>query len=237
MKKKPIIRVNFVIKNSNFPKKIQKRLFTIFLFLIEQKKVTKALTFKNFNLKNKILKFLFHKNLKVNTAFIKNLVKAFNIKFNFFKLEIFHILVKTVTLFKLLFKEKTKITSFYTKISHRCGIVKAYINFTNIFIILTNLKGEVKNWVSAGTGKFKKKRERTTPQVPISLCLRTSNVIRRKKLGFIKIVIAGPSKKFKSRVYYTLLNRSWIRRYQVRCLEEFYPKAYNGCRMAREKRR
>ena len=180
---------------------------------------------------------MFHKNLSVKYTFITNIIKVFNVKFNFFKIELFQILLNTVTLFKVLFKEKAIMTSFYTNVSDKCGIVKAYLNFTNTFIILTNIKGEVKSWVSAGSGKFKKKRERTTSQVPISLCLRTSNIIKKKQFRFIKILIAGPSKKFKSRVYYTLFNRSWIRKYKVRCLEDYYPKAYNGCRMARDKRR
>jgi len=53
-----------------------------------------------------------------------------------------------------------------------------------------------------------------SPQVPISLCLRISNAIARKKFKHIKIQFSGPSKKFRSKVYYTLKNRPWIRKYR-----------------------
>ena len=55
--KKKNVKFPLALKKSNFPKKIQKRLFTVFLFLIERNKVTKQLTFKNLKLKNNIRRF------------------------------------------------------------------------------------------------------------------------------------------------------------------------------------
>ena len=104
-------------------------------------------------------------------------------------------------------------------------------------VILSDLRGRIKTWVTAGTGGFKKKRERTSPQVIISLSLRISNMAQRRKLKYLKIKFAGPSKTFREKVYYTLKNRAWKRHYTIICLEESYSKAFNGCRLSKEKKR
>ena len=144
---------------------------------------------------------------------------------------LFRFIYKSLFLIKVLNSVKVLYNNFYKDRLTKCGIVKSYLNFTNTFILLTNLKDEIKCWVSAGTGGFKTKLERYSPQVPISLCLRVSNVIARKKFKHIKIQFSGPSKKFRSKVYYTLKNRSWIRKFKISLIEENYSAAFNGCRL------
>jgi len=183
------------------------------------------------------MKFETKLNKKVIAYFYtkKSNIRYFNYKLELFNQVIskslFSFIYKSLFLIKILNTSKVIYNNFYKDNLNKCGIVKSYLNFTNTFILLTNLKGEIKCWVSAGTGGFKTKIERFSPQVPISLCLRISNVIARKKFKHIKIQFSGPSKKFRSKVYYTLKNRSWIRKYRISLLEESYSTAYNGCRL------
>ena len=198
--------------------------FNILIFLKKQRNFIKP---EN-RINKKIINYFYNKDNN-------NSIKYFNYKLNLFNnvisKSLFNFIYKSLFLIKTLNNSKNLTNNFYNDKFNSCGIVKSYLNFTNTFILLTNLKGEIKYWVSAGTGGFKTKIERFSPQVPISLCLRISNVIARKKLKHIKIQFSGPSKKFRSKVYYTLKNRSWIRKYRISSLEENYSTAYNGCRL------
>jgi ribosomal protein S11 len=170
-----------------------------------------------------------------NTEHNSNNFKYLTYKLNLFKQVInknlFSFIYKSLFLVKALSASRKLYNNFYKDRLNKCGIVKSYLNFTNTFILLTNLKGEIKCWVSAGTGGFISKLERYSPQVPISLCFRISNVIAKKKFRHIKLQFSGPSKKFRSKVYYSLKNRSWIRKFDISCIEDSYMPAFNGCRL------
>ena len=178
----------------------------------------------------KVVSFSYNKGNTINVSYINYKLKLFN---QIISKSLFSFIYKALFIAKSLVLSTKLYHNFYKDKVNKCAIVKSYLNFTNTFILLTNIKGEIKYWVSAGTGGFKTKIERFSPQVPISLCLRISNVIARKKFKHIKIQFSGPSKKFRSKVYYTLKNRSWIRKYRISLLEENYSTAYNGCRLKR----
>jgi ribosomal protein S11 len=236
-KKSKTIKIKNKTLNKNINLKIKTFFFNFFIFRNISKNIG-LFFFRSFYYAN-IKSFLSFINIRGKHFILssKGLIQK-NFTFsNKFDSSLYSIFYKTVFAIKIIKIKKNKKENFFNKFVKRLGIVKVYLNFTNIFILLTNIKGEIKNWVSAGTGKFIKKRERTTPQVPISLCLRISNKIPKKKIQIVKIQIGGPSKKYKARVIQTLTNRSYVRRYSIHCIEDYYPKAYNGCRLVREKRR
>lgn len=191
----------------------------------------------NKKLKNKLLKLILKNFNKINNEFFKFFLFKNKILLNNFNNLFFSFLYNNIKFLKKLNKSAQLFKNFYRKKFKSCGIVKAFFNFTNTFLLLTNLKGEIKNWVSAGTGKFFTKFEKSVPQVPIALSFRISNIISRKKFKYIKINYIGPSRRYRNKVFISLKNRSWVRGYKLVCVEEGYKKAFNGCRKRRLKRK
>ena len=205
----------------------KKKFYTIknLNFLLLEKKVQIKLIHKfnkNLFIDNESFKFLLFKN-----KLLLNALNSLFFKFLYDSLKFLKILNNSIHFFR----------TFYHNKLNQCAIVKAFFNFTNTFILLTNVKGEIKNWVSAGTGKFFTKLEKSVPQVPIALSFRISNIISRKKFKYIKLNYIGPSKRYRNKVYISLKNRSWVRGYKFVCVEEGYNKAFNGCRKRRLQRK
>ena len=236
------------LKRKKPVKKEIKTLFFYYLFLLKNQinnKINKKLFILKHNLltlkkKNKYFFYLKQKNLSyLNNSKNISFFGDFENKSSFLKKVIFENVFNFMHFLALMSKQKKNKMNFYYNKAHlnSCGIIKTFLNFTNTFIILTNLKGEVKCWVSAGTAGFEKRRQRVTSKLPEVLSARISNIIPRKKFKYIKIKMAGPSKRFRSVILQALEKKAWIRKYRIKCVEDFYAKAYNGCRLKREKRR
>jgi ribosomal protein S11 len=201
--------------------------------------IIQELKFLLFNkkLKNKLLKLILEKFNELNGKAFKFFLFKNKLLFSNFNNLFFNFLYNNVKFLKKLKRSTQLFKNFYRRKFKQCAIVKAFFNFTNTFLLLTNLKGEIKNWVSAGTGKFFTKFEKSVPQVPIALSFRISNIISRKKFKYIKINYIGPSRRYRNKVFISLKNRSWVRGYKLVCIEEGYKKAFNGCRKRRLKRK
>ena len=157
--------------------------------------------------------------------------------FQVFRGKVFRFLYQGLRLRQALDGRSVGPSSFYGDRRAHCALVKTYFTFTNLFVTITDLSGRIQHWVSAGTGGFHTRVERSASKVPISLSLRISNLLARKKYRFVKIQHRGPSKKFRAKIYQTLKLRSWSRKYQVVALEEKYSPAFNGCRLKRAPRK
>lgn len=205
--------------------------FTLLFFLIKKNKIAKTFCFK---LSKKYLKFLRSrkKNHFLNFINLKRRIVS-----NALMSQLFNFLYQALFMFKTFSNLQILKKNFYENRESKCAIVKAHFNFSNVFVLITSITGEIKNWVSTGTGGFVTKIERSSPQAPISITLRTSNVLARKKYKYVKIQYLGPSKRFRSKIFHTLQIRSWMRKFRLNLIEDKYSPAFNGCRLKRAPRK
>lgn len=205
--------------------------FTVLFFLTKKNNISKIFQFK---LSKKYLKFLC---IKQENNFLNFMNIKRKIVSNVLTSQLFSFLYQALFMFKTFSNLQILKKNFYENRESKCAIVKAHFNFSNVFVLITSITGEIKNWVSTGTGGFVTKIERSSPQAPISITLRTSNVLARKKYRHVKIQYLGPSKRFRSKIFHTLRIRAWMRKFRLSVIEDKYSPAFNGCRLKRMPRK
>jgi len=208
-------------------------------YLFFKNKVNNIKIFRTKKLK-KYIKHLFKNALSLYSTgqLRRNLKYIFNKTFN-------NIITKMLTHIKLNSRFIKKTKNFNYNKEKIYGIVQPHLNFTNTFIVLTDLYGKIKCWASAGSLGFTY-RLRFSPEVPKELSSYVANEVLKQKMLFIKIKFTGPSVKFRSSIYKVLKQKGTYfsgkgkynnnNSFNIKCIEDGYNKAYNGCRLKRRKR-
>lgn len=204
------------VKTSNQLQEKQRFIFLLIQFITQKKDYLKILPFF-YNMSKEGFHFLYWKQ------------QIHYRRWRIFATQFLFRSIRCLQLLKTLEKSNLCLSNF--------AIVKAYFNFSNFFLLITNLKGEIQHWVSAASGQFEGASERTSSQAAISLALRVSNLLRQKRYKRVKIQYTGPSKQFRMKIYRTLQARSWLRKFSIDLLEETFCPSFNGCRLKRAPRK
>jgi small subunit ribosomal protein S11 len=112
------------------------------------------------------------------------------------------------------------------------SIGEAHINatFNNIIISLTNLKGEVISWSSAGKMGFRGSKK-NTPYAAQTAALDCAKVAYDQGLRKVKVFVKGPGGGRESAIRY--IHSSGI---EVSEIVDVTPMPHNGCRPPKKRR-
>ena len=109
---------------------------------------------------------------------------------------------------------------------------EAYINasFNNIIISITNLKGEVVSWSSAGKMGFRGSKKNTpyAAQVAAEDCSKTAQDLGLRQ---VKVYVKGPGNGRESAI--RSLNACGLK---IKSITDVTPLPHNGCRPSKKRR-
>nr|QRW36791.1 ribosomal protein S11 [Monotropa uniflora] len=107
------------------------------------------------------------------------------------------------------------------------GVIHIHTSFTNIFITVTDIKGQVISCCSAGTCGFKGKRKRT----PFAAQSTVEKAIKTLDMQHAEIMIKGPGRGRNAAL--RTIRRSGIHLTRI-C--DVTPLPHNGCRPPKKRR-
>ncbi len=126
------------------------------------------------------------------------------------------------------FKKTKKIKKINKKFLN--GIVYIYASFNNTIVSLTDLKGNVLGWTTAGSSGFKGSRKSTpfAAQVAAEKC---SEIIKNYGIKNLEIKISGPGPGRDSSI--RALN---VAGFHITNISDITPIPHNGCRAPKKRR-
>jgi ribosomal protein S11 len=246
-----IIKKKYInLNNINLKKKQKKNLFFvniikdyIILFLFYKKKFKNFLKYVLLNKKIKI-EFNLKKKNKINLFFI-NIWINYNI--DTYK-NAFKKVVKNKLINLKLFLNKIKKNVYNLKKKNyklnklkEFGVLRIDLRFTNMYLSLTQLTGQIISRYSSGQGpkKYKAKKDRMNFKVIQFILKKLIKKINKTEIKYIKIKFVGPSRKYRRKLLTflrKLVKNNKQNKFIILCVEESYNKNFNGCRLSRQKR-
>ena len=236
-----IIKTKKQNKKNLFFIKLIKDFITLFLFYKKNFKV-----FLKYILINKKVKIEF--NLKKKNKIILYFINIY-INYNIDKYKVvFKKIIKNKLINLKLFLTKIKKNSYnFTKFKYKLkklkefGVLRVDLRFTNMYLSLTQLTGQIISRYSSSQGpkKYKAKKDRMDFKVTQFIVRKLINKIKKTPIKYIKIKFVGPSRKYRRKLLkfirrFIKKNKSY--KFVILCVEESYNKNFNGCRLSRQKR-
>nr|YP_009413597.1 ribosomal protein S11 [Hemitomes congestum]ASN78925.1 ribosomal protein S11 [Hemitomes congestum] len=120
-----------------------------------------------------------------------------------------------------------KISSRKKKRRIQKGVIHVQASFTNTFVTVTDLKGQVISCLSAGTCGFKGKRGGT----PFAAQTTARHAIHTVDMQRAEVMIKGPGRGRDAAL--RTIGRSGIR---LTCIRDVTPIPHNGCRPPKKRR-
>nr|YP_009671002.1 ribosomal protein S11 [Passiflora arbelaezii]QCX30281.1 ribosomal protein S11 [Passiflora arbelaezii] len=111
------------------------------------------------------------------------------------------------------------------------GVIHIQAGFKNTIITVTDVRGQVIYWSSAGTCGFKSRRKRT-PFAAHTIAADASRIAKEQGMRQVTVLIKGGGRGRDAAL--KAIRKSGIR---FKCIRDVTPMPHNGCRPPKKKRR